>query len=282
MCRARIRAASLPGVRPAAQDENPPPPSVAERPVRLARVHFILQREERQMLLDMLIARRQEILSRQQQPIGAVSTPPPPVTADSISSSSQGRQSSQSSQLLSSSQGFSSPIYFGPPSQDDRPIPTYSVPDAPSSQLSQLSRQSQTALMSDTLDDVQMHIGIVQSQLNSFDSPQLGGEALEHDADEGDDDSLVGEDEEEQESEAVPVEVLGLVGANGRNRRGRHTQYKVLWSDGRVTVNPTAEVEEKAFELLRLWRRRNATANNARSRDNKRLKLAHSKESHSG
>lgn len=47
----------------------------------------------------------------------------------------------------------------------------------------------------------------------------------------------------------IPTAILDTWG------RGRHMRYKVRWSDGTVTLNPTREVERLAMPLLEAYRR---------------------------
>lgn len=104
-----------------------------------------------------------------------------------------------------------------------------------------------------------MEIGILRLQLIVFDDPTLHIPATADDA------FAIVDEEEEEEHGANPVAILRIF-----HGRGRNTKYLVEWSDGRLTINSAPQISDFAPELLRSWRRANATRNNRLSRERKR------------
>lgn len=285
LCRTRIKQGDMPDSRPESRhppfygsrfvDINEPAYSsmnLDQRPLRLARTEMIIQRERTLSLIDSLVAERRRMM--QNLPTSSQASDQPassqPVTVEeSRRSRSRSRQSSP--QLEREAEGYSSPVVFLPPSQDDRPAPSYASPSprqnqqtSPLSQVPRLSQESQLSQPTPSnLQDVQMQLSIFQIQLESLDLIQEGGDDVEED----EDDDEVTIIEERGPIDLEPVEVLGRIGTG----RGRHTRYRVLWSDGSMTFNGVREVEELAMDLLLRWRRANATENNRRSREKARL-----------
>lgn len=137
-----------------------------------------------------------------------------------------------------------------PPESDwQMPTPAYSRPSP-----------SRSPLPVSQLQEIDIQLSILRGQLLAIDDP-IQQETPAREEEEENLPPVDGEDEQVQ-----PTAILGLLGTG----RGRYTRYKVSWSDGSQTANSAGEISELAPDLLRAWRRANATKNNRNSRNRKR------------
>lgn len=299
ICRRRIRRRHLPDVRihPEAAarrfDQHQrvisepafAQMSLDERPLRLARAIIVVERAERQRALDELIAQRERLNRQRAQ--DSESRPQPSTSSgftasgnfrahlEPDSSSSSGPSQSSPSRGLPSalnlistncspshhSRRSRSPISVIDLTKDSQsPVKT---PPLPSRKLHEAQQQLQrlTISSSDDIQDLNMRIHIISDQLSQMPSRNVIFEV----------DSPPRHDENDSDIEDDDLEPTVILGTWGR---GRHMRYRIGWSDGSVTINPTREVELLGTPLLESYRRELRRQATARTRERQRLGIA--------
>lgn len=117
----------------------------------------------------------------------------------------------------------------------------------------------------DEFQDLQVQVYVISEQFrqaeeNARSRPNVPTEEDIHVPDISDDDSDVEDDD--NIGSAQPQVILGTI------NRGRHTRYRVRWSDGAISLHPTAEVELRIPDLLENYRRELRRLATARTRYN--------------
>lgn len=281
--------------------------SAEERPLRLTRQLIIVEKAERQKALADLMAQRDRIYGRSAK---VSSDEPQPSTSSGITRRRARRAVLESDTSSSSPSVISQKTIpdYRPLSQEDPnvPKPAYSSGPAPpspvkpgtsarESQSSDTSRsrspiplvdltKSQTpspektlaiegppklqalpappdtmAIIEPRLQDLNRMISIIREQINQLPDQPTGVISEVQSPPHHDDDSDV-----EDDVVLTPVAIHGTWG------RGRHMRYRVRWSDGSISLNPTREVERLAMPLLEEYRRELRRIATAKTREKQR------------
>lgn len=296
-CRVRIHRRDIPRGRHVTLLERLEPAYIAlppdQKPKRLSRETFILQRQRFQEALDEFTEKRRRIVAAEKanqqsqsgpsgpcnrgasQQVGSQQNQPGPSgTCNRGTVQQSGSQLTRTGPVivhLSSSSESSQEIVPGQKrswailsssssssqdtvrSRSPRSPPVYRAPPRPVT-------DDVPQLMHPTpeLQEVQMQISILEDQLEQVRRlPAQAQPIVEIDI--SDNESEVSEEEESPE-DLKPTFIFHHI------NRGRYTKYLVRWSDGRATLNPTREVEDIIPELLHDYRRRKNTYNVAMSR----------------
>lgn len=152
------------------------------------------------------------------------------------------------------------------------PSSTESSQASQNREQSQKSNRSRSTIsptiqrVSTDLRDMQIQISIYQSQLQQIDD-ESG-----HRVDLNTLTTNENEDyEDDSSSDSIMLEPIEILGTWGR---GRHSRYRVGWSDHSVTLNRTTEVERVAPGLLEYYRREQRRLATQRTRENQKNGIA--------
>lgn len=245
------------------------------RPIKLARQIVIIEKAEREAALACLLAERERLRALQASCMSQQAPNPPVEQLNCSSQSSVISQPSQADQCVdletskisqTSSQSTGKLVIFEPTpshsshlqsSQESSVVSTQkSKPlDSQSSQLQ--SARENLSREGSQLRDVNIEISVARAQLSQ----------MSHETGELFDPANFIPDPffpNEMDYQIFPVVIFGTWA------RGRHIHYKIRWSDGTESMEPTIDVEEEAPELLENYRRELRRIATARTRAKQR------------
>lgn len=285
-CRYKLHKRDVPSRRRVIRMERMQPAYAAlpadQRPKRLSKETTILKRENMQEALATYVARRERIKAANRS-ADQQSQPDPSFAGNSgalkLSASNEpqpgpsgicnrGDSSTESSQKSVPGLVWTS----SSSSLEDEPISTQAVSSQRARSRSPLSQgiireppphvgaESAPVLQSSSeLQEVQMQISILEDQLRQV-SQMPPRTCLIEEVLISDNESANSESDDDELGRSRPLRIIGHLNL------GRHTKYRVLWSDGCETINPTKEIELKDPQMLLEYRRRKGTENVRRHR----------------